>query len=633
MADISKIVLPNESQYDLKDANAARKHNPEFTGSISLNRTENTTVGTNSTALGYNVTASGLHSHAEGSLTIASNDQAHAEGYNTTASGVQSHAEGNGTTASASYAHAEGYGASGKGALGVADHAEGYQTKADSGSTTGKYGAHAEGLSTVASESGAHAEGIITIASGEGSHAEGNNTNASGTASHTEGNSTLASGSYSHAEGQYSRSTGMCAHSEGYGGSYNDNGTTKYYEAVGMADHVEGYQTMTASSQPGNHAEGYLTKATGGAAHSEGAYTVASGNSSHAEGMYTTASGSRCHAEGYHSTASGSDSHAEGIYTTASGYVSHAEGSDSIASGSYSHAEGCQTVARGACSHVSGVYNVEDGYTNWTAWAPNTSYSVGDKRKRTVNNVTTGYICKTAHTSGSTFIDTNWNVDTQINYAEIVGNGTANSRANIRALDWEGNQYLKGDVYVGCNNDSTGGTKVAKLTDIPSVSGFVSGPSGSTSGHIATFNGTDGKTIQDSGFTIATSVPENAVFTDTTYESKTAASGGTDVSLVTTGEKYTWNNKYTKPSGGIPSTDIASGVIPDISGKLDVPATPGTSGQVLTSDGSGGQSWQTPNYLPAAPVSDGTYYLQATVSSGTVTYSWVTIPNANGVSF
>jgi len=30
---------------------------------------------------------------------------------------------------------------------------------------------------------------------------------------------------------------------------------------------------------------------------------------------------------------------------------------------------------------------------------------------------------------------------------------------------------------------------------------------------------------------------------DTTYESKTAASGGTDVSLVTTGEKYTWNNK------------------------------------------------------------------------------------------
>ena len=33
--------------------------------------------------------------------------------------------------------------------------------------------------------------------------------------------------------------------------------------------------------------------------------------------------------------------------------------------------------------------------------------------------------------------------------------------------------------------------------------------------------------------------------TDTTYESKTAASGGTDVSLCTTGEKYTWNNAET----------------------------------------------------------------------------------------
>ena len=31
--------------------------------------------------------------------------------------------------------------------------------------------------------------------------------------------------------------------------------------------------------------------------------------------------------------------------------------------------------------------------------------------------------------------------------------------------------------------------------------------------------------------------------TDTTYESKEAVNGGTDLSLVTTGEKYTWNNK------------------------------------------------------------------------------------------
>lgn len=36
---------------------------------------------------------------------------------------------------------------------------------------------------------------------------------------------------------------------------------------------------------------------------------------------------------------------------------------------------------------------------------------------------------------------------------------------------------------------------------------------------------------------------------------------------VTDAEKATWNGKYTKPAGGIPSTDLASGVIPDVSGK------------------------------------------------------------------
>ena len=54
----------------------------------------------------------------------------------------------------------------------------------------------------------------------------------------------------------------------------------------------------------------------------------------------------------------------------------------------------------------------------------------------------------------------------------------------------------------------------------------------------------------------------NYIDTDTTYESKAASSGGTAVSLCTTGEKYTWNNKgsYSKPSGGIPKTDLASAV-------------------------------------------------------------------------
>lgn len=46
---------------------------------------------------------------------------------------------------------------------------------------------------------------------------------------------------------------------------------------------------------------------------------------------------------------------------------------------------------------------------------------------------------------------------------------------------------------------------------------FVTGPSSSTDARVATFDGTTGKKIKDSGYTIAKSVPSDAKFTDTTY--------------------------------------------------------------------------------------------------------------------
>ena len=49
------------------------------------------------------------------------------------------------------------------------------------------------------------------------------------------------------------------------------------------------------------------------------------------------------------------------------------------------------------------------------------------------------------------------------------------------------------------------------------IDGVVTGPAGSTNAHVVVFNGTTGKIIKDSGYTIAKSVPSNAVFTDTTY--------------------------------------------------------------------------------------------------------------------
>lgn len=56
----------------------------------------------------------------------------------------------------------------------------------------------------------------------------------------------------------------------------------------------------------------------------------------------------------------------------------------------------------------------------------------------------------------------------------------------------------------------------------------VSGPDNATQSHIATF-GTSGQEITDSGYTIETSVPPSAVFTDTHYEDKGSTEAMTDI--------------------------------------------------------------------------------------------------------
>lgn len=62
------------------------------------------------------------------------------------------------------------------------------------------------------------------------------------------------------------------------------------------------------------------------------------------------------------------------------------------------------------------------------------------------------------------------------------------------------------------------------------IDGAVTGPASAIAGHVAVFDGATGKVIKDSGFTIAKSVPSNAVFTDTTY----TFTDGTDGSFTVT---------------------------------------------------------------------------------------------------
>ena len=477
----------------------ATKANPTFTGTFNFGRYPQTTVGTSSITLGYEVIASGIYSCAQGRNTTASGDTSHTEGLYTVAAGQGSHAEGEGgnfNTSNANvnsgaysyYSHSEGSitRAEGQGA-----HSEGGRTYAKADYT------HSEGYGTEALKDYSHAEGHYTIANAIGAHTEGYETTASALATyaHSEGYQTTVHGEAAHVEGKYTIANGNYSHAEGIGGTYSDGTNDITSQAYGTADHTEGYETRTnsgQSNQPGNHAEGYRTSATGGAAHAEGSDTIAAGINSHAEGLHTIATGNYSHVEGYYTNADGNYGHAEGTSSHARGPAAHAEGSGTEALGTSSHAEGVGTITMGPASHAGGQYNVADSYDNWPTWTASTSYIVGDKVKysTTSNNVTTtkGYICKTAHTSGSTFSTTNWNTDYMMNYITIIGNGeSSGNRSNAYALDWDGNAFFKGNVYVGANADSSGGSKLATEAYVTTaIANAGGGSSGSTPSNLAT---------------------------------------------------------------------------------------------------------------------------------------------------
>lgn len=306
---------------------------------------------------------------------------------------------------------------------------------------------YAQGSNTTASEEQAHAEGRYTTANGYYSHAEGNYTTASGMASHAEGTVTTATHANQHVFGEYNVEDGSSASAISRG---------NYVEIVGNGTGSDAKSNARALDWDGNeYLKGDLyvgcdEDSTGGTkidmsvkADKEDTVLTSTlsrgrkasttvGTGSFAFGNDVTASGIYAHAEGFNTSATGSYSHAEGGGTTARVY-SHAEGYMTKATGDCSHSEGQYTTAQRKSQHVSGEYNVPD---------------------------TTG----TTGTRGS--------------YAEIIGNGTSSSSlSNARALDWDGNERLAGELYVNCNDDSTGGTKVI-TTPMTGASSSVAGATG-----------------------------------------------------------------------------------------------------------------------------------------------------------
>lgn len=78
------------------------------------------------------------------------------------------------------------------------------------------------------------------------------------------------------------------------------------------------------------------------------------------------------------------------------------------------------------------------------------------------------------------------------------------------------------------------------------------------------------------------------------------------------------------PTSGSDNPVTSGGVYTALQDKLDVPSTAGTSGQVLTSDGQGSQSWQT----PTSAVSDVTVGGTSVVTNGVAVVP--AIPDVSG---
>ena len=257
------------------------------------------------------------------------------------------------------------------------------------------------------------------------------------------------------------------------------------------------YVKLDFNYMPDNvyHSENSPVKfGTGSNSTVQGESTTATGVNAHAEGLRTKASGSEAHAEGSYSEASGSYSHAEGTNTVASGTGAHAEGKKTKADGEAAHAEGNYTVANRKCMHVEGEHNLYDDTKYFDVvssskhrfvgryyaaaeyiFDSNTGYyTLVNAELKNVTIVGLYYAHPAQYENGtidhlikpvSQISDALHNTEEHDStlgtmlrgkYAHVVGNGVSSARSNAYTLDWDGNGWFAGDVFVGGTGQDEG---------------------------------------------------------------------------------------------------------------------------------------------------------------------------------
>ena len=372
-------------------------------------------IGASSLSEGYNTKAEGWASHAEGDRTVANGEASHSEGLRTVASSDYQHVQGkyNVKDTESKYAHIVGNGTS--------DTARSNAYMLDwSGNAWYQGSVYTGGTS----QDDTNAKKLAT-------EEYVNNSISSITVPTKTSDLTNDSGFITSIPSEYITEEELTAK------NYIDNATLESKGYLTEHQDLSGYAPIDSpnftnaismgrlsSSTIGKKstALGNYVQATADCSHAEGQGSIARGNYSHAEGSGALSEGIGSHAENT-ATARGDYSHAEGS-GEAIGVKSHAEGNQSKANAEGSHAEGYNTLASGQYQHVQGKYNVED---------------------------TTG------------------------TYAHIIGNGTGSGvRSNAHTVDWNGNAWYKGDVYIGGTNQETNAKKLATESYVNNkVSGLV----------------------------------------------------------------------------------------------------------------------------------------------------------------
>ena len=229
--------------------------------------------------------------------------------------------------------------------------------------------------------------------------------------------------------------------------------------------------------------------------HSENApVKFGAGKNSTVQGDETTADGWNAHAEGNRSAATGPEAHAEGSYTKATGDYSHAEGNNTEASGYASHSEGDYTVANRRGMHAEGTYNLYDSAkyvdvvtrsresfwknmyaaSEYTFDADTGYYTMVNAEPKSEAVIGLYYATSYQYKNGTiTVLDkpislisgTNYETENhqsnlaanlQGKYVHVVGNGVSSARSNAHTLDWDGNGWFAGDVFVGGTGQDEG---------------------------------------------------------------------------------------------------------------------------------------------------------------------------------